>query len=128
MIDAIRIMNQIYNDFNCYNEYAKWYVPYKMHLIAWAWDFVPDYLREQYYNASKLLFVEGDINYFSDDNVWSYFEMPNRTYRERIIKMLNRSYKQAVSKKKSTKQIAVIICRKLGIYKQAKTLWKIFHR
>lgn len=92
MYDAIRIMNKIYDDFQCYDEYAKWYVPYKVHMAAWAWDMVPDDLREEYYNKIKSVFIDGDELYFSSDSVWSYFEMPNGAYLDRVKRFLKLPY------------------------------------
>lgn len=89
MLDAVRLMNNIYIQYNCYEEYAKWYVPYKIHLLAWAWDLVPHELQENYYKEVSELFLPGDISHFQDDFVWSYYEMPSQTYRDRIQKMLS---------------------------------------
>lgn len=100
MIDAVRIMNEIYAQFGCYNEYVKWYVPYKIHLVAWAWDMVPRNLKEVYFSRVKKLFLEGDERFFQDDAVWSYYEMPARLYTDRVKKMLSQSYEEFTEKKR----------------------------
>jgi len=96
MIDAVRIMNDIYKAFDCYDEYAKWYVPYKIHIIAWAWDLLPDDLREEYYNKVKKVFLEDDKPYMHDDMVWSYYEMPSSKYMNRVTRMLEESYEEFI--------------------------------
>lgn len=96
MIDAIRIMNEIYQSNMCYNEYAKWYVPYKIHLVGWAWDLVPEEMQREYYEKIADLFYEEDDMYFQDDFVWSYYEMPSQAYRDRVKKMLTMTYESYV--------------------------------
>ncbi|MCM1175028.1 MAG: glycosyltransferase [Blautia sp.] len=77
MVDAVRIMNDIYNEKNCNEEFQKWYVPYKVHLISWAWVLLPDELRKEYYRLAKNLFTVSDEEYFFDETVWSYYEIPS---------------------------------------------------
>lgn len=99
MIDAIRIMNAVYDQFDCYDKYAKWYVPYKIHLAAWAWELVPQELKEDYFNRVKDLFLPGDESFFQDDSVWSYYEMPSPAYSDRVRKMLSQSYGEFMKEK-----------------------------
>lgn len=92
MIDAVRCMNKIYEEFGCYDEYAKWYVPYKVHLIGWAWENVPDELKLEYYGNAKQLFLPGDEAYFHDDSIWSFFEMPSRKVLTRVRRILQGNF------------------------------------
>ncbi len=94
MLDAVQIMNEIYDEFDCYDVYAKWYVPYKIHLLAWAWDLLPEELQEEYFNKLKKLFFDKDKEYFVNDFVWSYYEMPSSVYYKRIEDMLSQNYEQ----------------------------------
>ncbi|MBE5834335.1 MAG: glycosyltransferase family 2 protein [Butyrivibrio sp.] len=98
MSDAIRIMNDIYDTFGCYEKYAKWYVPYKIHLAAWAWDLVPYEMREDYFYKIKKVFREEDRNYYMDDYVWSFFEMPGSAYLNRVKGFVNLDYNTFISK------------------------------
>lgn len=93
MIDAVRIMNQIYKDNNVYLEFQKWYVPYKVHLIAWAWDLLPEELRENYYTKVKDLFISSDMQWFVNDEVWSCYGMPSQEFILRVKRMLSLNYK-----------------------------------
>ncbi|RRK33731.1 glycosyltransferase [Schaedlerella arabinosiphila] len=99
MIDAIRLMNEIYKKFNSYDLYARWYVPYKIHLVAWAWDMVPDELREIYFANVKKMFFPKDEKFFQDDFVWSYYEMPNQAFLNRVREMLSQSYEKFIEEK-----------------------------
>jgi len=92
MTDAVRLMNEIYQAFDCYDKYVKWYLPYKIHLVAWAWKLVPQELRRNYFNKVKELFYPGEEELFEDDFVWSYYEMPSPEYIETVRRMLSQSY------------------------------------
>lgn len=92
MIDAVRIMNKIYTEHNVYGMFQKWYVPYKVHLIGWAWDLLPDELKRDYYTHVSSLFSESDKHYFDCNDVWSYYEMPMPTYISRVKNMLTLDY------------------------------------
>lgn len=96
MIEAIQIMNKIYKDFDCYNLYAKWYVPYKIYLVAWAWTLVPQELKEKYYINVRNLFFPEDECYFRNDFVWSYYEIPSNAYLGQVKKMLEVNYEEFI--------------------------------
>ena len=120
MIDAVRIMNQIYQDFNCYDLYAKWYVPYKVHLIAWAWGLVPKELRETFYNHVKDLFYPEDDLSVENDNVWSYYEMPNQTCYELVKRMLSQTYEEFLKiNGKEEKETVIKKGEKMAVFKVA---------
>lgn len=102
MIDAVRIMNQIYKESGNYSKYQKWYVPYKIHLIAWAWDLLPDNLKEDYYYESRKLFDKSDLMWFQNDEIWSYYEMPSSSYVDRVDKMLYLTFEEFIKDEKNT--------------------------
>lgn len=92
MIDAIRIMNSIYEEKGKYTDYQKWYVPYKIHVLGWAWNFLPEEDREYYHNEVSNLFTQSDKRWFENDEVWSYYEMPDARNVKRVRHMLNEKY------------------------------------
>lgn len=94
MIDAVRIMNDIYRQHGCYSEYQKWYVPYKIHLLTFAWSLLPADLKKTYYESLKDLFIESDLLYFNNDEVWSFFESPTPDSVKLMRGMLSLPYKQ----------------------------------
>ena len=91
MVDAVRIMNQIFEEKDCYQEFQKWYVPYKVHLVSWAWGFLPEELKKEYYDQIPNLIYKSDESYFVDDEVWSYYEMPSSGQVHFVKKMLHDS-------------------------------------
>ncbi len=88
MIDAVRIMNEIYEEKQGYLKYQAYYVPYKVHLISWAWNLLPEGLRPDYYDQAKLLFRESDRLWFYNDEIWSLYEMPSSEQISFVEKML----------------------------------------
>ena len=73
MLDAVRLMNEIYTQFGRYDEFQKYYVPYKIHLLYFAWTRLPDDLKREYLGKIPDLFLPGDANYFECDSLASMF-------------------------------------------------------
>lgn len=92
MIDAVRIMNEIYQENGVYDVYQRWFVPYKVHLIGWAWNFLPEDLKEQYFDSARKLFLPGDERFLIDDECWSYYEMPDKNYVTFVRSILSETY------------------------------------
>ena len=92
MTDAVRRMNEIYIAKGEYEKFQRYYVPYKIHILGWAWTMVPEELRKEYFNEVSQLFTEGDKKYFVNDEIWSFFEIPSRNSINLIMDMLSMSY------------------------------------
>lgn len=73
MIDAVRLMNEIYNKFGRYEEFQSSYVPYKMHLLQFAWTRLPEELKQDYLEKVPSLFLQDDTDYFERDELASVF-------------------------------------------------------
>lgn len=93
-LEAVRLMNTIYEENHVYSKFQQWYVPYKIHVLSWAWDLIPEDLKQQYYETVKTLFKNSDLEYFYNDDSWSYFEIPSSQARNRIEAMLSMEYLQ----------------------------------
>lgn len=73
MIEAVRLMNEIYTKFGRYGEFQKYYVPYKLHLLHFAWTRLPEEMRQEYLSEIPGLFLPGDEDYFECDDLVSMF-------------------------------------------------------
>ncbi|WP_170756212.1 glycosyltransferase [Ruegeria lacuscaerulensis] len=73
MLDAVRLMNEIFTKFGRYDEFQKYYVPYKIHLLHFAWTRLPEDLKEAYLAGIPNLFLSGDDEYFERDDLASMF-------------------------------------------------------
>lgn len=73
MLDAVRVMNDIYESFDCYEHYQPYYVPYKIHLLHFGWTRLPEELREEYITSIKSMFLPGDEDFFRKDEMISLF-------------------------------------------------------
>lgn len=145
MVDAVRIMNDIYKEKKCNEEFQKWYVPYKIHLISWAWELVPDELKKEYYLLAKDLFTFSDEEYFLNEAVWSYYEIPSvqqvnfiksllydDEFEKKFIDYNLIGMKDSLIEKEPWEQIgklhlwAIKVCEKLHIIKFAVSLKRLF--
>lgn len=73
MIDAIRIMNEIYTQSGRYDEFQKYHVPYKLHLVYFAWSKLPEDMKRDFLAEIPALFLPGDEDYFELDELASMF-------------------------------------------------------
>lgn len=73
MVDAIRLMNEIYQKFGRYEEFQPSYVPYKIHLVYFAWTKLPDDLKADYWKTIPSLFSRSDEDFFVADESFSKF-------------------------------------------------------
>lgn len=78
MLDAIRIMNEIYVQFGKYSEFQKYYVPYKLHLLHFAWTRLPEDLKGSYWQQIPSMYLPGDQEYFERDELFSMFSYLTR--------------------------------------------------
>ncbi len=73
MIDAIRLMNEICEASGKYAQFQPYLVPYKIHLLNFAWDRLPDQMKEGFLDAIPDLIRPGDERYFNDGPATSLF-------------------------------------------------------
>lgn len=73
MTQVVRLMNEIYSDSGRYSEFQKYYVPYKVHLLHFAWTRLPDEQKDRYMRELPDLFLAGDTDYFESDELVSMF-------------------------------------------------------
>lgn len=73
MLDAVRIMNEIYMDKGLYARFQAGYVVYKIHLLHFAFGRLPEDLREDFFKSIADLFLRGDTDYFWRDDLFSLF-------------------------------------------------------
>lgn len=123
MIDAVRIMNDIYEKNNCYFEFQQWYVPYKIHLVGWAYQLLPGNLKEEYWNNAKKLFRSSDTYYFENDESWSYFNIPSEESIKLVSRMLTQEFPRQVihNIKKEAKTVEL---EKNNIVEEEKKPWE----
>jgi glycosyltransferase involved in cell wall biosynthesis len=88
MIDAVRIMNNIYSEKGRYAEFQPYYVLYKTHILSFAWDLLPNDLQEEYFNALKTLYLPSDSLFLDNDEVISTLGIPKKVYLDRMKRML----------------------------------------
>ncbi len=74
MLTAVELMNEKLIEAGQYTELEKYFVPYKIHLLCFAWERVPSALKRQYWEKLPSLFLPGDDRYFDRDDVFSMFQ------------------------------------------------------
>lgn len=141
MLDAVKIMNEIYEEYGKYIEFQKWYVAYKIHLLGWAWSFLPEDLRQEYCEEASKLFSDSDKMWFDNDEIWSTLEMPQDVFVQRVKWILSGNYMEMKEKQKVTKAedevkpwekiskphlFAIKVCEKLHIINFAIKVKSIF--
>ncbi len=102
MLDAVRLMNEIYTKFGRYDEFQKYYVPYKIHLLHFAWTRLPEDLKEAYLADISGLFLPGDDEYFERDDLASMFPYMSQGKVEFIRSALRGEVPKAVSGSRNT--------------------------
>ncbi len=73
MIDAVRLMNENCEESGKYAQFQPFLAPYKIHLLNFAWDRLPDQMKEDFLDAIPDLIRPGDERYFSEGPATSLF-------------------------------------------------------
>ena len=87
IFNAIDDMNKTFLEHKLYYTYQQYFVPYKIYLLAWGWNY-----KKKYFDKVKEMFEESDLNYFINDDVWSFYELPSYEYIEFIKSMIEKDY------------------------------------
>ncbi len=106
MVDAVRIMNEIYSEFGRYDEFQKYYVPYKLHLVYFAWSKLPEDLKRDFLAEIPALFLPGDEAFFELDETASLFSYMSKSKVEFTRSALRGEWPDAAAKWSITQEPA----------------------
>jgi glycosyltransferase involved in cell wall biosynthesis len=101
-LDAVGAMNEILDMTGRYAEFQPYYVPYKMHVLSFAWDRSQENLHKDYFEKQKSLYRASDSLFFDNDEMASFLGIPSKKYRDRTKHMLEVSWEEYSAKVKST--------------------------
>ncbi|WP_375687107.1 glycosyltransferase [Pseudooceanicola sp. LIPI14-2-Ac024] len=73
MLDAVRIMNELYAKWGVYDRNQPFYVPYKVHLLHFAFSRLPEDMRQAFFAEIPAMFIRGDEDFFRRDELFSMF-------------------------------------------------------
>ncbi|MDA7967290.1 glycosyltransferase, partial [Ruegeria sp.] len=104
MLDAVRLMNEVYAKAERYDEFQKYYVPYKMHLLHHAWTRLPKEMRAEYIGKIAELYLPGDVDYFERDDLSSMFPFLEAEKVEFARASLRGEQPSKVKKKRKSKR------------------------
>ena len=94
IVNAICVMNKMFEKKGKYFEYQKWYVPFKIYLLTKMWNLIPEEHKKEYYESLGELFINGDKVYLNNDDVISYFDTPSISNINLLKSMLSMPYEQ----------------------------------